>query len=115
EIPVGTTAELTIEVGEPVPASEIPLIAASVRGSSATLFTVEGGQAKKAKMGVKGERGESLFVEPTLKPGTLVVTEGRSLLKDGAGVTPRPDPPARAEGGGVPQCPASRYAIRSRC
>src|SRR5262249_19316093 len=35
EIPVGTTAEVTIEVGEPAGATEIPLIAASVRGGSA--------------------------------------------------------------------------------
>src|SRR5262249_42931722 len=31
DIPVGTTAELTIDVGEPIPATEIPLAAASVR------------------------------------------------------------------------------------
>ena len=85
-IPVGTTAELTIEVGEPVAAIEIPLVAASVRGSTATLFTIEGGLVKKTKVGVRGERGDSLFVEPALAPGTLVVTEGRSLLTDGDAV-----------------------------
>jgi len=31
-LPVGTTAEITMDVGEPVAATEIPLIAASVRG-----------------------------------------------------------------------------------
>ena len=31
-----------IDVGEPVPATEIPLVAASVRGSKATVFVVEG-------------------------------------------------------------------------
>jgi RND family efflux transporter MFP subunit len=94
EIPVGTTAEATIEVGEPVPASEIPLIAASVRGGTATLFAVEGGLAKKTTIGVKGERGESLFVGTELKPGALVVTEGRSMLRDGDPVAARVERPA---------------------
>ena len=105
EIPVGTTAEAIIEVGEPVPATEIPLVAAQVRGGTATLFTVEGGQAKKTKILVKGERGESLFVEPELKPGTPVVTEGRSMLRDGDAVATKVEkpatPPQHADAGGV--------------
>jgi len=40
QLPVGTTAELTIDVGKPKPATRVPLIAASVRGSKAALFTV---------------------------------------------------------------------------
>lgn len=105
EIPTGTTAEVTIEVGDPVAATEIPLIAASVRGGTATLFAVENGQAKKTKIGVKGERGESLFVEPELKAGTLVVTEGRSMLKDGDPVATRVEKaaaqPQHADAGGM--------------
>jgi RND family efflux transporter MFP subunit len=89
EIPVGTTAEVTLEVGEPVPATEIPLSSASVRGSTATLFRIEGGQARKTRVGVRGERGASLFVDSSLRPGTLLVTEGRSLLRDGDTVTAR--------------------------
>jgi membrane fusion protein (multidrug efflux system) len=82
-LPVGTTAELDVDVGEPVSATEIPLVAASVRGASATIFVVDGGKAHKRVCGVKGERGASLFVEPSLNPGARVVTEGRAGLKDG--------------------------------
>jgi len=85
-LPVGTTAELTVEVGHPSPATELPLIAAAVRGSKATVFVVDGQNAHKSVYAVQGERGGSLFVEPSLKPGTRVVTEGRSLLKDGDSV-----------------------------
>ncbi|MES1165720.1 MAG: hypothetical protein ABUR63_08185, partial [Verrucomicrobiota bacterium] len=83
-LPVGTTAEMTIDVGAPQPAAEIPLVAASVRGDKATLYTIDGASvAHKAVFGVLGERGGSLFVQPKLAAGTPVVTEGRTLLKDG--------------------------------
>jgi membrane fusion protein (multidrug efflux system) len=87
KIPVGTTAELTIEIGEPLPATELPLRAASVRGESATVFVVKDGSARKLKIEVMGESGGSLFVAPTLSAGTRVVSEGRALLKDGDRVT----------------------------
>jgi membrane fusion protein (multidrug efflux system) len=82
-LPVGTTAELAIDVGEPEAATEIPLIAASVRGLKATLFLVEGRQAKKTVHVIKGERGGHLFLHPSLSAGSRVVTEGRALLQDG--------------------------------
>jgi RND family efflux transporter MFP subunit len=82
-LPVGTTAEIDIDVGEPVAATEIPLVAASVKGSNATVFVVDGGKARKVVCGVKGERGASLFVEPSLNAGAHVVCEGRGGLKDG--------------------------------
>lgn len=82
-IPVGTTAEVTIELGEPLPATELPLRAAAVRGESATLFAVKDGAARKLKIEVLGESGGSLFVAPTLSAGTRIVSEGRALLKDG--------------------------------
>ena len=83
-LPVGTTAELTIDVGEPRAATQIPLIAASLRGRAATVYTTDAaGVAHKAVFAVMGERDGSLFVEPKLAPGTRVVTEGRTLLKDG--------------------------------
>ena len=85
-LPVGTTAELGIDVGEPKPATEIPLIAAAVRGLKATLFVVEGPQAKKAVYLIEGERGGYLFLEPSLPAGSRVVTEGRALLQDGDSV-----------------------------
>jgi multidrug efflux pump subunit AcrA (membrane-fusion protein) len=86
QIPVGTTAELAIKVGKPEPASVIALSAASVRESSATVFIIEGNQAKKVVVPVKGESLGALFVDTALKPGTRIVTEGRSLLADGDAV-----------------------------
>lgn len=85
-IPVGTTAELTIAVGQPQPASELPLPAASVRGDSATVFIVtkegENEVAHQRKLTVMGESGGSLFLPTSLAAGTQVVLQGRSL-KDG--------------------------------
>lgn len=108
-IPVGTTAELNIEIGEAQPATEIPLRAAAVRGESATLFVVKDGVSHKLKIDVMGEAGGSLFVAPTLIAGTHVVTEGRALLKDGDSVVdklepvrPAPTPPAATFKGGQP-------------
>src|SRR5262249_8599968 len=81
-IPVGTTAELRIEVGEAQPATVIPLVAASVRGAKATVYVVEGDRAHKRGVAVKGELGGTLYCDPELKAGARVVTEGRSLLND---------------------------------
>ena len=81
-IPVHTTAEISIEVGTPVPATELPLAAVSIRGNKANLFTVEGGKAHSQTVPVKGEIGGNVFLDPSLKPGTLVVLEGRTLLAD---------------------------------
>ena len=86
QLPVGTTAELTIDVGKPKPATEVPLVAASVRGSKAALFTVQNGIAHKVHCPVQGEQGETLFLESSLAAGTEIVTEGRALLKDGDAV-----------------------------
>jgi RND family efflux transporter MFP subunit len=89
-IPVGTTGEVRIEVGEPLPATAIPLFAATQRGNKATLFTVEGDTAHAKTVNVKGEAAGTLFLEPTLAAGTKVVTEGRALLEDGDKVTANP-------------------------
>ena len=86
-LPVGTTAELTIEVGEPRPASAIPLAAAAVRTPKATLFVVEGDVAHTRVVSLLGEREGLLYLDPALKPGTEVVLEGRALLQDGDHVT----------------------------
>jgi len=87
KLPVRSTAELTIEVGEPIAATQIPLTAANVRNAKASVFVVEEGVAHKTRVGVLGEIAGILFVEPTLKPGVEVVTEGRALLTDGDAVT----------------------------
>ena len=82
-IPVGTTAELRIDVGRAAPATEVPLSAASVRGSKASIFVVDGDVAHARSVPLKGEIGGKLFLDPTLKAGSLVVTEGRALLSEG--------------------------------
>jgi len=82
-IPVGTTGEVHVEVGAPVPATELPLYAADIRNGKASLFTVTRDVAHQVHAAVKGERGGSLFVDPSVAAGTLVVTEGRALLEDG--------------------------------
>jgi len=87
-IPVGTTAEMSIKIGTPEAASVIPGIAASVRETSATIFIVEGDRAKKVAVPVKGESVGTLYVDTSLKAGTRIVTEGRSLLTDGDAIVP---------------------------
>jgi RND family efflux transporter MFP subunit len=83
-IPVGTTGELRIEVGDPVATIEVPLSAASVRGTNANLFVVEGDTAHARVVAIKGELGGKLYLDvQQLVPGSLVVTEGRALLSDG--------------------------------
>jgi RND family efflux transporter MFP subunit len=82
-VPVGTTGELRIDVGEPAPTAEIPLLSASVRGAKASVFVVENGVAYARTVPVIGERAGMIFVALALAPGSLVVTEGRALLNDG--------------------------------
>lgn len=82
-IAVDTTGEVRLEFGDPVPATEIPLYAATVRGTRAALFTVDGDLVHARTFSVLGEAGGSLFVEQALAPGSAVVTEGRALLSDG--------------------------------
>jgi RND family efflux transporter MFP subunit len=86
-IPVGTTAEIRIDVGTPAPAIELPLMAAAVRGTKANLFVVEGDVAHARVVPVMGELAGQLFLAPQLSPGVRVVTEGRELLSDGDRVT----------------------------
>jgi RND family efflux transporter MFP subunit len=82
-IPVGTTGEIRIEVGEPVAATQIPLSAASVRNGKAVVFVVEGDVAMSKTLKVIGESGGSLFVDTSVAAGSPVVSEGRALLTNG--------------------------------
>ncbi len=82
-LPVGTTAELSIAVGLPRPAAAVPLAAAAVRNGKASVFAVVGDVAHTDVVPVLGEREGVLYLDPSLKPGTPVVLEGRALLKDG--------------------------------
>jgi RND family efflux transporter MFP subunit len=99
EIPVNTTGEVRVEVGEPVAATEIPLYGATVRGAKATIFTVDHDVAHARVFKVEGESEGNLFVDTALTPGTLVVTEGRALLDDGDTVraTLVPAPPSSTQ------------------
>jgi len=81
-IPVWTTAELSLDVGAPVPATAIPMIAAAVHGSKTSVFVVSDGVAHATRAKLIGERKGVFYVEPTLLAGSLVVTEGRGLLDD---------------------------------
>jgi RND family efflux transporter MFP subunit len=81
--PVGTTAEVTIDVGAPQPATVLPSVAAAIRGDKAIVFLVEGDKATKMVVPIQGEEAGTLYLDPQLKPGSRIVTEGRSLLNDG--------------------------------
>ncbi|MGD0677587.1 MAG: efflux RND transporter periplasmic adaptor subunit [Polyangiaceae bacterium] len=89
DIPVNTTGEVSIQVGQPVPAAEVPLVAASITGSKAALFVIDGDIAHQRTFQILGEQGSHLYLETTLKPGSRVVTEGRALLADGDRVAPK--------------------------
>jgi membrane fusion protein (multidrug efflux system) len=83
KIPVNTTAEVHIDVGQPIAATAIPLFAASVRGPKASVFVIDGDIAHATTFLVKGESGGNLFLDTSLTPGVRIVTEGRALLQDG--------------------------------
>ena len=85
-LPVGTTAELAVPGGVAVPAMEIPLAAAAVKGSKATLFLADNGQARRVVVDVLGEKAGRLFVDTSLPARALVITEGRTLLKEGESI-----------------------------
>ncbi len=96
-LPVGTTADLTVAAGAPVPATEIPLAAAAVKGSRATLFLADHGRSRKVVVAVLGETGGNLFVAKTLPASAQVITEGRVLLKEGESIQVKVDRLAEAE------------------
>ena len=88
-IPVGTSAEVQIDVGEPAPATKLPLVAAQVRGAKASLYVVTGDKAHLTSAVIKGERGGDLYLDASIAPGSQVVLEGRGLLSDGDTVAPK--------------------------
>ncbi len=88
---VGTTATLTVDVGEPQPSLEVPIIAAKARGESANIFVVEEDVVRARKLKILGESGGNLYLEPAIKAGTRVVTEGRGGLQDGENVIAKTD------------------------
>jgi len=88
QIPVNTTGEVTLGVGESRSATRIPIYAASILGTKASLFRVEGDTAHAATLPILGEDEGSLYFSPAdLPPGTPVVTEGQAQLSEGDRVT----------------------------
>jgi RND family efflux transporter MFP subunit len=83
QFPVGTTAEVTIDVGTARPATVVPSVAAAIRGDKAIVFVVEGDRAGKMVVPIEGEEIGTLYLDPQLRPGSRIVTDGRSLLNDG--------------------------------
>jgi membrane fusion protein (multidrug efflux system) len=102
EIPVNTTGEVSIEVGDPVRATAIPLYAASITGTKAAMFVVDGGVAHKKTFPILGEKGSDLYLDSSLRPGTLVVTEGQFVLSDGERVAAKQTPYATAQAASAP-------------
>jgi membrane fusion protein, multidrug efflux system len=82
EIPVNTTGELSIEVGQPKRATAVPIYVASITGAKASVYVVEDGVAHQKRFRVEGERGSEVYLDPALKPGTLVVSEGQFALSE---------------------------------
>jgi membrane fusion protein, multidrug efflux system len=92
-IPVDTTGEIHVPVGASVPATAVPINAVTMNDKKATLFTVDGGIAHRQTLEELGEAGPfAFFPLNALKPGTLIVTEGRALLRDGDRVEATADP-----------------------
>jgi RND family efflux transporter MFP subunit len=90
-IPVDTTGEVHVPVGQAVPATAVPLSAVTMNDKKSTFYTVDGDVAHSHTMIEMGEVGANVFFSPeALKPGSLIVVEGRALLKDGDSVVPKP-------------------------
>lgn len=84
QYPVGATAIVHVAVGKPVPATEVPIYAATQDEGKAKLFVVEHDVAHSKTLPVTGEVGGAVyFALAALPAGSMVVTEGRALLSDG--------------------------------
>ncbi len=102
-MPVWTTAELALDVGQPLPATALPLSAASIHASKATLFVARDGVAHTTLARVVGEDGGAIFVDAATVPaGTHVVTDGRTTLSDGDAIIEVLGPWQPAAGGAAP-------------
>jgi RND family efflux transporter MFP subunit len=102
-IPVNTTAEILVGVGQPVQATKIPLIGADLNGEKAKLFTVDDSIAHDHTLPVLGEVAGDLFIDPKLlAPGAEVVLEGRAALRDKDKVVAKEaQPPSAGDGGTI--------------
>jgi RND family efflux transporter MFP subunit len=99
--PAGSTAVVHVEVGEAIPATAVPIYAATQDEGKAKLFVVDHDVAHTKTLPVTGEVGGAVYFAPAALPaGSLVVTEGRALLTDGDKVVARVE--ADAPDAGVP-------------
>jgi multidrug efflux pump subunit AcrA (membrane-fusion protein) len=81
-IPAGTTATGPGRRGRAVPATEIPLYAATQHEGKAKFFVVEGGVARaRHPRPRRTQRGRLLRPEASSPAGAQVVTEGRALSR----------------------------------
>lgn len=100
-LPVGTTVEMRINVGQPAATTEVPFRAGTVRGTKVNVFVVEDGIAHSRTVQLLGERDGKLYVDPSLKAESEVVVQGRGLLSDGDAVKAtlevQPPSPAKAD------------------
>ena len=92
-----------MDVGKAVPATKIPLHAATQERGKAKIFVAESDRARLRQLPVLGERGDGLYFDPQVLPAdTRVVTEGRAMLSDGDAIAPRNEaagPQSENEGG----------------
>jgi membrane fusion protein (multidrug efflux system) len=91
-IPVNTTAEIHIDVGQPQAALAIPLSAATLRNGKASVFVIENNLAHLRVLPVEGELSGKLYLSPLLAAGSRIVSEGRALLAEGDRVQATLDP-----------------------
>lgn len=92
-IPVNTTAEVHVDVGEPIPAIQIPISSATAQNGKAVFFTIEGDVAHIHAPPLLGEIGGDFYLAPKdLPAGAKVVTEGRTTLRDNDHVTAKEGP-----------------------
>jgi RND family efflux transporter MFP subunit len=111
EIPVGTTGELRVEVGDPIRATAIPLAAANVTDTKSTLFLVDGDVAHAKTFVALGESQGELFAKPgDLPAGTRVVTQGRAILKEGDRVAAKLETESLVDASPAPAASASNGA-----
>lgn len=91
QLPVNTTMQAIVDVGEPIEAVSVPVYTATTSADKATLFVVDGDVARSRTLHPLGEIGGHLFFSPKdLPAGTAVVAEGRALISNGAHVTAHP-------------------------
>jgi multidrug efflux pump subunit AcrA (membrane-fusion protein) len=93
EIPVGTTGDVRVDVGNPVPATVLPLAAAIMHDDKATIFVVDGDVVHVKTFLSLGEADGMIYAKPNDVPaGTHVVSDGRGLIKEGDRVVSKLEP-----------------------